>query len=287
MKDPRAINTLLTLLNDPERYVRRRAANALILIGDERAVKPLCKALNDSETKVRVRAAKALGNIGDQSATSSLALHLDDNYAVSKAVSDALNKMGMEGQKALKKHEDEEKLKAAIEQKRRQKELEQRRKEIKSQKNDASVESRGINKMSNKELESLVNNYTQGALWDYNIITNTLSDVLLDSRIHEYDYYLPVYPDFLNHKNIVRQWSDDFTTIRMDVTLAYTNKRISATTILKFNAMSSAFSWLFLAFESLNRIYSYEDNDQKRLEYQTFSRHFERSFSSIENYPTV
>lgn len=139
--------------------------------------------------------------------------------------------------------------------------------------------------MSNKELESQVINYTQGALWDYNIVTKTLSDVLLDSRVHESDFYLPLYTDFMNHKNIVRQWSDDFTTIAMDVTLAYTNKRISATTILKFNAMSSAFSWLYLAFESLNRIYSYEDNDQKSLEYQTFSTHFERSFSAMENYP--
>lgn len=139
--------------------------------------------------------------------------------------------------------------------------------------------------MSNKELESQVINYIQGALWDYNIVTKTLSDVLLDSRVHESDFYLPLYTDFMNHKNIVRQWSDDFTTIAMDVTLAFTNKRISATTILKFNAMSSAFSWLYLAFESLNRIYSYEDNDQKRLEYQTFSTHLGRSFSAIENYP--
>jgi len=61
--DPRGVKRLIELLSDSDRYVRLRAAHALILIGDERAVDALEIALHDSEYKVRSHAAEALEKI--------------------------------------------------------------------------------------------------------------------------------------------------------------------------------------------------------------------------------
>ena len=47
MGDSRGVITLNQLLIDSDRYVRRRAANALIKVGDETAVLSLIRAFND------------------------------------------------------------------------------------------------------------------------------------------------------------------------------------------------------------------------------------------------
>ena len=142
--DPRGVEPLIRLLKDPDRYVRSRAANALINLGDERAVMPLINALNDSKSKVRYRAVKSLGSIGDERAVNYLKICLDDNnYTVSEAAAEALKKFGTQGEHALEYHDkkrekkqEEEKLISDIQKKRidnakREKELSrQREKEL-------------------------------------------------------------------------------------------------------------------------------------------------------------
>ena len=92
--DPRAIEPLNKRLNDANKYVRRRAANALINVGDERSVKPLIKALEDSEKKVRARSAEALGKIGDPIAYKPLLKCLNDEESeVIKAAYNSLIKI--------------------------------------------------------------------------------------------------------------------------------------------------------------------------------------------------
>ena len=62
--NPDAIEPLIALMRDGERYVRSRAANALGLIGKP-AVPRLIAALNDGAVPVRCGAAAALGQTGD------------------------------------------------------------------------------------------------------------------------------------------------------------------------------------------------------------------------------
>ena len=62
--DPRAVEPLLALLEDPR--LRRRAAIALGRIGDRRALEPLVGLLEDNDqSSVRDAVARALGQIGD------------------------------------------------------------------------------------------------------------------------------------------------------------------------------------------------------------------------------
>lgn len=81
--DVRAIEPLITALNDGEWYVRGAAAEALGRIRDTRAVEPLIAALKDKE--IRMAATDALGRIGDARAVEPLIAVLKDpsnpNYA--------------------------------------------------------------------------------------------------------------------------------------------------------------------------------------------------------------
>jgi len=63
---PEALDTLLVLLADPNRWVRDRAAQALDRLGPAAApaVPALVQALRDPDDYVRWRSAKALGSIG-------------------------------------------------------------------------------------------------------------------------------------------------------------------------------------------------------------------------------
>ena len=60
------------LLHDDDPEVRKEAALALGIIGDERAVEPLIDALHDDDLEVREWAAWALGMVGDERAVEPL-----------------------------------------------------------------------------------------------------------------------------------------------------------------------------------------------------------------------
>ena len=64
LKDPWAVESLLTLLKEEGWQVRRAAAAALGEIGDPRAVAALIEALKDPDSGVRQNAAYALGQLG-------------------------------------------------------------------------------------------------------------------------------------------------------------------------------------------------------------------------------
>lgn len=72
IKDPKALDTLITALHDPSHYVRIEAAIALGNMKDPRAVKPLVKALEDPDEVVIQYAADALGQIRDSGAVEGL-----------------------------------------------------------------------------------------------------------------------------------------------------------------------------------------------------------------------
>lgn len=57
---------------DPDLYVRRRAVEALVVLGDPRAVPVLEAALNDAENSVRCKAAVALGKLGNSQSVEKL-----------------------------------------------------------------------------------------------------------------------------------------------------------------------------------------------------------------------
>lgn len=138
-RNPNGVIPLIRLLSDPNYGVRRSAAYALIMIGDERAVMPLIEALDDPEYEVRAHSIEALGMIGDERAVTALEKFLDDN-TLSKEAMDSIKKMGTAGERAIsryyKRKEDEKrekdealKRKMAVEERIRQKEEERRVKE--------------------------------------------------------------------------------------------------------------------------------------------------------------
>ena len=63
-----AVKSLITALENPDRYIREEAANVLGKIGDSLAVPALISSLKDEDEFVREEAAKALGRIGDKRA---------------------------------------------------------------------------------------------------------------------------------------------------------------------------------------------------------------------------
>jgi HEAT repeat protein len=87
IKDPRAVKSLISVLNDKDWFVRERAAEALSKIG-EPAIDPLISALKDQNGLVRERAAEVLGKIGDATSVKPLmeAFHDDELYVRAKAV---------------------------------------------------------------------------------------------------------------------------------------------------------------------------------------------------------
>jgi HEAT repeat protein len=68
LKDPWAVEPLLTLLVDSDPDVRKHAACALGAIGDPRAIGPLIAALGDESSDVREAAEGALGTSGPAAA---------------------------------------------------------------------------------------------------------------------------------------------------------------------------------------------------------------------------
>jgi HEAT repeat protein len=77
----RAVDPLLSALQQPQWVARRNAAWALGALHDSRAVKPLMAALGDREADVRAQAAWALGALDDHSAMDRLTAVLKDSDA--------------------------------------------------------------------------------------------------------------------------------------------------------------------------------------------------------------
>jgi HEAT repeat protein len=78
--DPRAIENLIALLNDPNSHVADMAQRTLGIMGPS-AVEPLLVAVKDPNSAVRARAARVLGSIGDVRAVEGLLLALKDQDA--------------------------------------------------------------------------------------------------------------------------------------------------------------------------------------------------------------
>lgn len=81
-------------LKDEYDWIRKGAAEKLILIGTYRSVEPLIKALSDTNFEVRCRAALALGNIGDVRAVEPLIEKLHSSHdGTRSAAAEALGKI--------------------------------------------------------------------------------------------------------------------------------------------------------------------------------------------------
>jgi HEAT repeats len=90
-----AFDSLTLALSDPNREIRRNAANALGMIGDPQATDALIQALTDSDWYVRSCAADALGKIGDPKAIEPLnKASTDSDWAVRSSVKKALKRIG-------------------------------------------------------------------------------------------------------------------------------------------------------------------------------------------------
>ncbi len=101
-KSHRATSLLISLLVDPERDIRARAAHALGLIGDPNFSPELQKALHDSAWPVRAMAAKALGRRGRPEAVIHLKEALKDReWWVRINAAEGLRSMGDRGMAAL------------------------------------------------------------------------------------------------------------------------------------------------------------------------------------------
>ena len=74
--DDRAVEALLTVLNDQDAYLRGEAVTSLGWLKDTRATVPIIALLNDSDPSVTYRAAEALGLIGDRRAVEPLIVAL-------------------------------------------------------------------------------------------------------------------------------------------------------------------------------------------------------------------
>jgi HEAT repeat protein len=93
IKDPRAVKSLINILNDKEWFVRERAAEALSKIG-EPAVESLIVALKDRNGLVRERAAEALSKIGEPAVESLIVALKDRNGLVRERAAEVLGKIG-------------------------------------------------------------------------------------------------------------------------------------------------------------------------------------------------
>ncbi|HEY3288637.1 MAG TPA: HEAT repeat domain-containing protein [Anaerolineae bacterium] len=94
LKDARAVPSLIALLGHGY-ALSSAAARALGLIGDSQAVEPLIKMLDDYYECGREAAAEALGYLHDQRAIAPLVQTLhDDDHAMRKLAADALERIG-------------------------------------------------------------------------------------------------------------------------------------------------------------------------------------------------
>lgn len=97
MKNPIAVETLISTLSDDKPNVRASAIEALGRIGDKRATAPLLQILENQQDNKYARsyAAKALGGIKDSSAVQPLIASLSDNaLEVRCASAEALGEIG-------------------------------------------------------------------------------------------------------------------------------------------------------------------------------------------------
>jgi len=91
----RNVDGLITALKDPDRDVRREAAQALGDLKDTRGIHPLIDALADTESSVRSKVAYALGDLGDTIAVESLIKALGDSSSdVRWIAASALGRIG-------------------------------------------------------------------------------------------------------------------------------------------------------------------------------------------------
>ena len=94
-EDVSAIPELLDALKDSDYDVRRRAAGALVKLGDASAIPGLLDALKGSDSDIRRRAAEALGELGDASAIPGLLDALKDSDSdVRRSAAEVLGKLG-------------------------------------------------------------------------------------------------------------------------------------------------------------------------------------------------
>jgi len=85
LRDERAVQPLITALQDQDPYMRREAAKALGDMGFPAAVEPLVEALKDSEDNVRRNAITALGAVGDDRAIEPLKQMLQDQSFLTRS----------------------------------------------------------------------------------------------------------------------------------------------------------------------------------------------------------
>ena len=96
IREPRAAELLVTVLNDSVYKVQRTAADSLAKIGNA-AVEPLIAALKDEGYKVRCYVVEALGEIRDKRAVQPLITALkDESSAVRREAAEALGRIGDE-----------------------------------------------------------------------------------------------------------------------------------------------------------------------------------------------
>ncbi|PIP39476.1 hypothetical protein CO110_05955 [Candidatus Desantisbacteria bacterium CG_4_9_14_3_um_filter_40_11] len=93
--DIRAFKAFLTRLDDPDWRIRKASASAMGMLKDTEAIDPLLARLNDPENEVRRAVAIALGNIGDVRAFKPLQRRLNDSDSdVREAAVIALGNLG-------------------------------------------------------------------------------------------------------------------------------------------------------------------------------------------------
>jgi HEAT repeat protein len=91
LKNERAVEPLISVLQDPEEEVRRMAALSLVYL---KAVAPLIQALKNNNGHVRFLAARALGDIKNLRAIDPLSqLTEDEDSSVRQAAQRALQKI--------------------------------------------------------------------------------------------------------------------------------------------------------------------------------------------------
>ncbi|MFQ5645314.1 MAG: HEAT repeat domain-containing protein [bacterium] len=101
LEDPRAIEPLIRLLNEKNRYVTGEAVEALTKIGRP-AVTPLLAALKYKNVDIRKNVVTVLGNIGDHQAIDPLIHLLDDHdLGVHRQIASSLQKFGGVAEKRL------------------------------------------------------------------------------------------------------------------------------------------------------------------------------------------
>ena len=94
LRDQRAVEPLIAMLNDLDDRLRLVVVEALESIGDPRCEEPLVRMLQDSSPSVRVKAIRALGRIGGAKAVGPLISALADHPSGQAEAAEALGRIG-------------------------------------------------------------------------------------------------------------------------------------------------------------------------------------------------